>query len=87
MGELGPQSPQFHRETGEHASAVAVDCLIGVGAPARDYGPDDLVGHARRRRPSCSPTQLGPGDAVLVKGSRSAGMEAVAEALEELIGD
>ncbi len=86
MGELGPQSPQFHRETGEHARAVAVDCLIGVGASARDYDPDDLVGTPEEAAELLA-TQLGPGDAVLVKGSRSAGLEAVAEALEELIGD
>ncbi len=86
MGELGPQSPRFHRETGEHARAVAVDCLIGVGAPARDYDPDDLVGTPEEAAELLA-TQLGPGDAVLVKGSRSAGLEAVAEALEELFGD
>ncbi len=85
MGELGPQSPQFHRETGEHARSVAVDYLIGVGAPARDYDPDDLVGTPEEAAELLA-AQLAPGDAVLVKGSRSAGLEAVAEALEELIG-
>ena len=85
MGELGPQSPDFHRETGEHARALAVDYVIGVGAPARDYGPDDLVATPEEAAELLA-SQLGAGDAVLVKGSRSAGLEAVAEALEEMIG-
>jgi UDP-N-acetylmuramoyl-tripeptide--D-alanyl-D-alanine ligase len=86
MGELGPESAEFHRETGEHARSLAVDYLIGVGAPARDYGPDDLVATPEEAA-ELLVTQLGAGDAVLVKGSRSAGMEAVAEALEELLDD
>ena len=86
MGELGPQSPEFHRETGEHARSLALDYLIGVGAPARDYGPDDLVADPEEAAELLA-SQLGSGDAVLVKGSRSAGMEAVAEALEELLDD
>ncbi len=86
MGELGPQSAEFHREAGEHARSLAVDYLIGVGAPARDYGPDDLVATPEEAAELLA-GQLGAGDAVLVKGSRSAGMEVVAEALEELIRD
>ena len=38
-----------------------------------------------RRRRSCSRRSSSRGDAVLVKGSRSAGLEAVAETLEELL--
>jgi UDP-N-acetylmuramoyl-tripeptide--D-alanyl-D-alanine ligase len=86
MGELGPQSPEFHRETGEHARSLSLDYLIGVGAPARDYDPDDLVATPEEAAEVLA-SQLGSGDAVLVKGSRSAGLEAVAEALEELIRD
>src|SRR5262249_3125485 len=44
MGELGPEAPGFHREVGEHARAAGIDLLIGVGEPARDYEPDELVG-------------------------------------------
>ena len=47
MAELGPGRPAYHREIGAHARAAGVDLLIGVGEPARDYDPDELVGDAR----------------------------------------
>jgi UDP-N-acetylmuramoyl-tripeptide--D-alanyl-D-alanine ligase len=83
MGELGPGAPGFHREVGEHARAAGVDLLLGVGLPARDYGPDELVADPAEAAELLA-AQLQPGDAVLVKGSRSAGLEGVAEALKEL---
>lgn len=84
MAELGPEAAAFHREIGRHARAGGVDLLIGVGEPARDYDPDELVG-APEEAAELLAAQLGAGDAVLVKGSRSAGLEAVAEALRELL--
>ena len=85
MAELGPGAPGFHREVGEHARAAGVDLLVGVGLPARDYGPDELVADPGEAAELLA-ARLEPGDAVLVKGSRSAGLEAVAEVLPELIG-
>lgn len=84
MAELGPRAPAYHREVGEHARAHGVDLLIGVGAPARDYGPDELVGTPEEAAELLA-ARLEAGDAVLVKGSRSAGLEAVAEALAALM--
>jgi UDP-N-acetylmuramoyl-tripeptide--D-alanyl-D-alanine ligase len=84
MGELGPESPSFHREVGEHARAAGIDFVIGVGAPAREYGPDELVADPAEAAELLA-ARLEPGDAVLVKGSRSAGLEAVAEQLPELV--
>jgi UDP-N-acetylmuramoyl-tripeptide--D-alanyl-D-alanine ligase len=84
MAELGPGTAAYHREIGAHARAEGVDLLIGVGAAARDYDPDELVGDPAEAAELLA-AQLEPGDAVLVKGSRSAGLEAVAEALAELI--
>jgi len=83
MAELGPGAPGYHREVGAHARAEGVDMLIGVGEPARDYDPDELVGDPAEAAELLA-AQLEPGDAILVKGSRSAGLEAVAEALAEL---
>jgi UDP-N-acetylmuramoyl-tripeptide--D-alanyl-D-alanine ligase len=80
MGELGPGAPGYHREVGEHARAHGVDLVIGVGEPARDYAPDELVGDPEEAAELLA-ARLEPGDAVLVKGSRSAGLEAVAEVL------
>jgi UDP-N-acetylmuramoyl-tripeptide--D-alanyl-D-alanine ligase len=84
MGELGPGSAGFHREVGEHARAAGVDFVVGVGLPARDYGPDELVADPGEAAELLA-EQLEPGDAVLIKGSRSAGLEAVAEALVDLV--
>jgi UDP-N-acetylmuramoyl-tripeptide--D-alanyl-D-alanine ligase len=84
MGELGPGAAGFHREVGEHARGAGVDLLLGVGLPARDYGPDELVADPGEAAELLA-AQLQPGDAVLVKGSRSAGLEAVADELAELI--
>jgi UDP-N-acetylmuramoyl-tripeptide--D-alanyl-D-alanine ligase len=83
MAELGAAAPAYHREVGAHARAEGVDLLIGVGEPARDYGPDELVADPAEAAELLA-AQLEPGDAILVKGSRSAGLEAVAEALAEL---
>jgi UDP-N-acetylmuramoyl-tripeptide--D-alanyl-D-alanine ligase len=84
MAELGPGAAGFHREVGDRARAAEVGLLIGVGEPARDYGPDELVGTPEEAAELLA-AQLEPGDTVLVKGSRSAGLEAVAETLEELL--
>ena len=84
MAELGPEAPGYHAEVGEHARAHGIDLLIGVGEPARDYAPDELVGDPEEAAELLG-AQLEPGDAILVKGSRSAGLEGVAEALGELI--
>lgn len=84
MAELGPAAPRYHGEVGEHARALGVDLVVGVGEPARDYDPDELVGSPEEAAELLA-SQLEPGDMVLVKGSRSAGLEGVAEALAELI--
>ena len=84
MAELGPGAPGYHGEIGEHARAHGIDFVVGVGESARAYGPDELVGTPEEAA-ELLVAQLESGDAVLVKGSRSAGLEAVAEALEEML--
>jgi UDP-N-acetylmuramoyl-tripeptide--D-alanyl-D-alanine ligase len=84
MAELGPGAPAYHREVGAHAREAGVDLLVGVGEPARDYDPDELVG-APEEAAELLAAQLERGDVVLVKGSRSAGLEAVAVELEALL--
>jgi UDP-N-acetylmuramoyl-tripeptide--D-alanyl-D-alanine ligase len=80
MGELGERSGAYHAEVGEFARRAGVDLVIGVGAEAAGYGPDlladDAAGAAAELRGLDE-----EGTVVLVKGSRSAGLEAVAEAL------
>jgi UDP-N-acetylmuramoyl-tripeptide--D-alanyl-D-alanine ligase len=84
MGELGDGSVGYHREVGEHARGAGIDLLIGVGEQARDYGPDELVADPSEAAELLA-AHLAPADAVLVKGSRSAGLEAVADELRELV--
>jgi UDP-N-acetylmuramoyl-tripeptide--D-alanyl-D-alanine ligase len=78
MAELGGDAPRFHEEVGREAAAI--DVVVGVGELARGYEPDawaptaaEAVGLVR--------ALVRPGDVVLVKGSRSVGLEVVAAAL------
>ncbi len=84
MGELGQDCAAHHREIGAHARSHGIDALIGVGEPAREYDPDELVADPEEAAELLA-AQLEPGDTVLVKGSRSAGLEAVAETLQRLV--
>jgi UDP-N-acetylmuramoyl-tripeptide--D-alanyl-D-alanine ligase len=82
MAELGPDGERYHAEVGERAADAGIDVLVAVGAGARSY----LEAFAGPERHSVeSPEEAGallkrivrPGDRVLVKGSRSAGLERV----------
>lgn len=88
MAELGPGGPQEHAGVGRLAAELGVDGVVVVGAEARPIaeaaeaaglahwlvdGPDAAVAALAGR--------LAPGDAVLVKASRAAGLERVAAAL------
>jgi UDP-N-acetylmuramoyl-tripeptide--D-alanyl-D-alanine ligase len=87
MAELGPGAASYHREVGAAASRARVDVLIAVGPLARGYvegarGVPTVrwagtveAGLATLRQ------VLAPGDCVLVKGSRSMGLEAIGEAV------
>jgi UDP-N-acetylmuramoyl-tripeptide--D-alanyl-D-alanine ligase len=83
MAELGPDAERYHREIGEHAAERGIDVLITVGTEALPYG-EAFEGE---RYPVATPEEAGalleeiarPGDRVLVKGSRSVGLERVLE--------
>jgi UDP-N-acetylmuramoyl-tripeptide--D-alanyl-D-alanine ligase len=80
MRELGPEAAAYHREVGEHARSRGVRVLVGVGELAAEYEPERQVGDAEEAADVLA-AALGPGDAVLVKGSRAIGLERVAEKL------
>ncbi len=80
MAELGPEAAMYHREIGAHARDLGVDELIGVGELARDYAPDDWASDPEAAAGLVAP-RLAPGDRVLVKGSRSVGLERFTDAL------
>ncbi len=91
MAELGPIADEQHERIGELAARIRVDRLITVGRSARPIAeagiregvepenvaayddPDDVLDDVRR--------SARPGDVVLFKGSRVAGLERLAEAL------
>ncbi|HZS24319.1 MAG TPA: UDP-N-acetylmuramoyl-tripeptide--D-alanyl-D-alanine ligase [Gaiellaceae bacterium] len=78
MAELGADAPRFHEEIGRAAQTVEI--VIGVGPLARLYEPDCWAADAAEAL-VCAREVVRPGDAVLVKGSRSVGLELVADAL------
>jgi UDP-N-acetylmuramoyl-tripeptide--D-alanyl-D-alanine ligase len=78
MAELGAQAPRYHRAVA--AEADGLDVVIGVGELARDYDPTHWVADADQAARLLGEL-LEPGDIVLVKGSRSVGLERVAENL------
>jgi UDP-N-acetylmuramoyl-tripeptide--D-alanyl-D-alanine ligase len=83
MAELGPDAERFHREIGEHARARGIDVLIPVGDDAARLYAEGFGGG--EVEPVATPDEAGqvlervarPGDRVLIKGSRSAGLEKV----------
>ncbi len=79
MAELGPAGPALHEEIGREAERLGVDVVVAVGPLSRAYGGRWFADSAAAA--AGVPEVLEPGDAVLVKGSRSAGLEAVVEAL------
>jgi UDP-N-acetylmuramoyl-tripeptide--D-alanyl-D-alanine ligase len=85
MGELGPGGPEFHREVGAHARDAGIDVVVGVGAAAREYDPDELVADSGEAAEWLD-AHLEAGDAVLIKGSRSVGMETIADELAAVRG-
>jgi UDP-N-acetylmuramoyl-tripeptide--D-alanyl-D-alanine ligase len=81
MAELGEGTAAYHREIGERAFEVGLDVLVTVGEDALGY----LEGFGGEHHAVASPEEAGallaelalPGDRVLVKGSRAAGLERV----------
>jgi UDP-N-acetylmuramoyl-tripeptide--D-alanyl-D-alanine ligase len=78
MAELGEETDRYHREVGELLGDL--DHVIAVGDLARGYGAGEWVPEAAEAARRLEQL-LEPGDVVLVKGSRSVGLERVAEKL------
>ena len=79
MAELGAGSLGYHEEIGALLRELGIERVIAVGDDARPYGGEwvaTAADAAARLR-----DELRPGDVVLVKGSRSVGLEVVAENL------
>ena len=84
MAELGPDAPRWHAEVGRACARLGVDVVIGVGELAAAYATaaDGCEWHWAPDVAAAAellPRVLQPGDVVLLKGSRSAGIERLAE--------
>ena len=86
MMELGEDEASYHRQVGELAAELGIDLLIAVGERAGGYA-DGADGVRTLRFATVDeavaavPAELLPGDAVLLKGSRSMELERVAAAI------
>ena len=81
MAELGDDGERFHREIGRRADELGLDVLVTVGEEALPFaaafdGEKHAVGTPEEARGILEELAL-PGDRVLIKGSRSAGLERV----------
>jgi UDP-N-acetylmuramoyl-tripeptide--D-alanyl-D-alanine ligase len=91
MAELGPIAVEEHERLGELIVRVGVERLITVGEPARAIAraairegqlEEDVASYDDPEEAAADVRAWArPGDVVLVKGSRVAGLERVAEAL------
>lgn len=94
MAELGAQTQALHEELGAAVAEAGVDLLVAVGAAprvtaqvAREKARHDLQTRCFEDAAAvCDHMQgfLRPDDMILVKGSRTARLERVVEALREL---
>src|SRR5262249_37370803 len=69
--ELGRDAPRYHGEVGREAEGV--DLVLGVGDLARRYERDEWAASAAEAV-GLALAVVRPGDAILVKGSRSVGL-------------
>jgi UDP-N-acetylmuramoyl-tripeptide--D-alanyl-D-alanine ligase len=87
MAELGDASPRYHEEVGSLVDDLGIQVVIGVGGAAKAYVGD-------RGRPgrvfvpdleylADTLDVLAPGDAILVKASRSVGLEGIPASIEK----
>lgn len=97
MLELGPSSPELHREVGRKCVEARVDRLIAVAGDAQFFvegavaagfpaGRAHFFAEAGEAGRFCR-TVVEPGDVVLVKGSRGVHLEKVAEMMKSLPAD
>jgi UDP-N-acetylmuramoyl-tripeptide--D-alanyl-D-alanine ligase len=87
MGELGSESEALHKQVGEQARTAGLDVLIGVGPELEPtvaaFGKQAQYFTSREDAAKSLVHSFGPQDIVLIKGSRSSGMELVLEALRD----
>lgn len=92
MAELGSGSEDLHRDTGRQLAADGLDALLAVGPAAAPLAEGFAAAGGEASR--CADLEEAaawvadrsrPGDRILVKGSRSAGMEQLVPLLERIL--
>jgi UDP-N-acetylmuramoyl-tripeptide--D-alanyl-D-alanine ligase len=90
MRELGRDAQAIHRRTGEQLAAMNLDCVIGVGELGRyisggaaDAGARALSADSIDQAADVLAELLQAGDVVLLKGSRTAGIERLIEPIRQ----
>jgi UDP-N-acetylmuramoyl-tripeptide--D-alanyl-D-alanine ligase len=86
MAELGDEAPSYHRAIGAELARRGVTVLVSVGELARLYadaadGVETAHVTTAADAAAAVAATVRPGDVVLIKGSRSVGLEAVAAKL------
>jgi UDP-N-acetylmuramoyl-tripeptide--D-alanyl-D-alanine ligase len=88
MRELGPETPRFHREAGEHAARRGFSPVVAVGelsrelaAGARAAGAESVWLPDAAAAADWAAGELREGDVVLVKASRGVGLDRVVKRL------
>ena len=85
MAELGADSAALHREVGEYARSKGLDCLLVCGEVAlpASEGAGEIGEYfsTKEALQAALLERITAGDTVLVKGSRSAGMDSVVNAV------
>jgi UDP-N-acetylmuramoyl-tripeptide--D-alanyl-D-alanine ligase len=80
MAELGPDRDALHRDVATYAKSIGIETVLSVCEPA--YGVENFDGLSATAE-ACASLELGPGDALLVKGSRVAELERLVKILVE----
>lgn len=91
MGELGEQSAQLHRQTGAYAAQAGLSGLAALGEYAEEvtkgFGEGAVRFADREAVLEWLLQNTKPNDLVVVKGSRSMGMETIVQALMNQNGE
>ncbi len=89
MAELGDEAADLHRKVGRHAAQLGIDSFLCIGEHAvdsrRGFGAKGVDYRDQASLIADLVDGLKPGDAVLVKGSLSARMGQVVEAIESAL--
>ncbi|GAA4363195.1 UDP-N-acetylmuramoyl-tripeptide--D-alanyl-D-alanine ligase [Kangiella marina] len=87
MGELGNESARYHQEIGQYAKDKGVKKLFATGTEVEHtvttFGEGGELFAAKEALIEAVKKQLQPSQIILIKGSRSARMEQVVQALQE----